>query len=183
MILDEILQIDDNWEFLYRVLQHLRQFATRIKNVLPDVERAKALYAKGVLPPNNGYDKIPKAEKELLTELDNLRNAEEVLLNDIPKVPCVDDFARVREYISAFFAEFGNRITKPMSTMLEVSLPGASMIVLNTTMTRLCANCSNIVNLKLCTGCRAVRYCSDNCQKIHWTQHKQSCSRTHVQPK
>ena len=31
---------------------------------------------------------------------------------------------------------------------------------------------------KLCSGCRDVRYCSVECQKVHWKQHKLECEKT-----
>lgn len=31
------------------------------------------------------------------------------------------------------------------------------------------------VTLKLCTGCRGVRYCGAECQKAHWRAHKAAC--------
>jgi hypothetical protein len=31
--------------------------------------------------------------------------------------------------------------------------------------------------LRKCARCRAVRYCSEACQKEDWTSHKQQCSR------
>ncbi|AGE50876.1 histone-lysine N-methyltransferase / SET domain containing protein [Paramecium bursaria Chlorella virus CVB-1] len=36
--------------------------------------------------------------------------------------------------------------------------------------------CSNTENLKRCSVCRNVRYCSAECQKAHWKCHKQCCA-------
>ena len=33
----------------------------------------------------------------------------------------------------------------------------------------------NGVKLRLCAGCRGVRYCSDACQRAHWSAHKAAC--------
>ncbi|KAJ6584824.1 hypothetical protein B0H19DRAFT_1106772 [Mycena capillaripes] len=41
-----------------------------------------------------------------------------------------------------------------------------------------CSNCSLSppnTTLKLCAKCKLTRYCSKDCQKIHWKQHKYSC--------
>lgn len=39
-----------------------------------------------------------------------------------------------------------------------------------------CANCKTVTgNLKKCTGCRAVVYCSKSCQLQHWPKHKAMC--------
>ncbi len=43
---------------------------------------------------------------------------------------------------------------------------------------RFCAACSKSTqNLKRCSRCRAVIYCSVDCQRAHWTQHKITCSK------
>ena len=30
-------------------------------------------------------------------------------------------------------------------------------------------------NLLICTGCKKIKYCNQNCQKSHWKLHKQNC--------
>lgn len=41
-----------------------------------------------------------------------------------------------------------------------------------------CAVCRRAVaNLKMCGKCKAVKYCSVECQKKHWPEHKKSCGR------
>ncbi|AGE56360.1 histone-lysine N-methyltransferase / SET domain containing protein [Paramecium bursaria Chlorella virus NE-JV-1] len=35
--------------------------------------------------------------------------------------------------------------------------------------------CDNIKHLRRCTGCRRVRYCSEECQKKDWKNHKPCC--------
>jgi len=37
------------------------------------------------------------------------------------------------------------------------------------------ANCDQILNLKLCAGCKAMQYCSPKCQKQDWKTHKHAC--------
>lgn len=39
-----------------------------------------------------------------------------------------------------------------------------------------CAQCGNTENLKLCTRCQAIRYCSIGCQKLAWETHKAFCN-------
>ena len=36
--------------------------------------------------------------------------------------------------------------------------------------------CSNTINLKRCSGCRRVRYCSEECQLKDWQEHKTCCT-------
>ncbi len=44
-----------------------------------------------------------------------------------------------------------------------------------------CASCGKVevddVKLKLCTACKLVKYCSVECQKNHWPQHKKVCKK------
>jgi len=46
-----------------------------------------------------------------------------------------------------------------------------------------CANCyvaadaTAAVELKLCAGCRAFKYCSDACQRADWPAHRSECRR------
>jgi splicing suppressor protein 51 len=46
-----------------------------------------------------------------------------------------------------------------------------------------CANCPTTTNPKRCAKCQNEFYCSHSCQKIHWKQHKKSCSNTGAAPK
>ena len=41
----------------------------------------------------------------------------------------------------------------------------------------LCANCGNANNLKYCSACKVVHYCSPECQKNNWSSHKADCKR------
>jgi splicing suppressor protein 51 len=44
---------------------------------------------------------------------------------------------------------------------------------------RACASCATAnVSLQQCARCRSVSYCNRDCQKTHWSTHKQSCTRT-----
>ncbi|KAK7483873.1 hypothetical protein BaRGS_00024890 [Batillaria attramentaria] len=45
-----------------------------------------------------------------------------------------------------------------------------------------CAQCASSSNLRRCTGCLEVRYCSEDCQRRDWKRHKTSCRR-HTAPK
>src|SRR6056300_1334825 len=46
---------------------------------------------------------------------------------------------------------------------------------------KVCANCGKAevddVKLKNCTACKLVKYCSVECQKNHWKQHKKACKK------
>lgn len=43
--------------------------------------------------------------------------------------------------------------------------------------TRMCQSCCGAGSLKLCQGCRLVRYCSKECQRRDWPVHKAFCRR------
>lgn len=49
-----------------------------------------------------------------------------------------------------------------------------------------CYNCfTKEGKLRKCSGCKVVDYCSVDCQRIHWSQHKNSCKELavkHTQP-
>jgi len=36
--------------------------------------------------------------------------------------------------------------------------------------------CDKVLILKTCSGCNAIKYCSRECQKEHWSVHKQVCN-------
>lgn len=40
---------------------------------------------------------------------------------------------------------------------------------------KVCASCTNTQELKQCSRCRTVAYCSSACQRAHWQTHKPSC--------
>lgn len=40
----------------------------------------------------------------------------------------------------------------------------------------LCAVCANANNLKHCSRCNAIAYCSTNCQQTDWPKHKHECA-------
>ena len=43
---------------------------------------------------------------------------------------------------------------------------------------RFCENCTREIadRIQLCSGCKKVAYCNMHCQKLHWKQHKRTCS-------
>lgn len=38
-----------------------------------------------------------------------------------------------------------------------------------------CEQCSKVDHAKKCSRCQKVYYCSKQCQKLHWPQHKSNC--------
>ena len=45
---------------------------------------------------------------------------------------------------------------------------------------RTCAHCGPVadeVEMKVCQGCKAARYCGPACAKLHWKAHKNECRR------
>jgi len=47
---------------------------------------------------------------------------------------------------------------------------------------RICDNCqteeTSAVKFRLCSGCMTTQYCSHDCQKLHWSEHKAICQHT-----
>lgn len=42
--------------------------------------------------------------------------------------------------------------------------------------TKSCNKCGKMINLKLCSRCRSVFYCSVDCQRSDWKLHKKNCN-------
>ena len=45
---------------------------------------------------------------------------------------------------------------------------------------RTCAHCGkhgDTQTIRLCTGCKAIRYCSRDCQKGDWSRHNAACKK------
>jgi len=38
-----------------------------------------------------------------------------------------------------------------------------------------CSLCGSTKNLKYCSGCKKIQYCSTSCQKNDWKKHKKIC--------
>jgi hypothetical protein len=49
---------------------------------------------------------------------------------------------------------------------------------------RKCAACgtSDVPRFKKCAGCDSTRYCSEQCQRVHWKKHRQVCGGAGGQP-
>lgn len=41
---------------------------------------------------------------------------------------------------------------------------------------KLCAGCAIADGMKRCSICKAVNYCSEECQRAHWLEHKRTCT-------
>uniref|UniRef100_A0A914XJU7 MYND-type domain-containing protein n=1 Tax=Plectus sambesii TaxID=2011161 RepID=A0A914XJU7_9BILA len=66
--------------------------------------------------------------------------------------------------------EFGN---EPSAlSYLHQALLGQRMMMDET----FCAACGEPAKKKRCAGCKAVNYCSAECQKLHWFSHKRWCA-------
>jgi len=46
-----------------------------------------------------------------------------------------------------------------------------------------CVTCGDLETLKKCTNCLAVSYCSQDCQKAHWSTHEAECKKQAVDTK
>lgn len=40
-----------------------------------------------------------------------------------------------------------------------------------------CSNCGCLENLKICQKCKLTFYCSHECQRVHWVDHRNWCCR------
>ncbi len=82
-------------------------------------------------------------------------------------VRCLEESELLLDLIEWFVLGdvFGERSYKHVTFELELSL---------ITKPKLCVVCEHPA-LKKCGGCRSVRYCSAECQDIHWPVHKAHC--------
>eukprot|EP01105_Mastigella_eilhardi_P007823 TRINITY_DN1950_c0_g1_i2.p1 TRINITY_DN1950_c0_g1~~TRINITY_DN1950_c0_g1_i2.p1 ORF type:complete len:552 (-),score=102.49 TRINITY_DN1950_c0_g1_i2:108-1763(-) len=77
--------------------------------------------------------------------------------------------AETRRLLSRTFARASYRLVVPQSVLNSGS--GG------------CAWCHAVVDkMLLCGGCHTEQYCCTNCQRAHWTYHKDACSRVKAQP-
>lgn len=56
-------------------------------------------------------------------------------------------------------------------------LKGPNVVVTKHPLEIRCCTCSDELGHLTCTGCFAVRYCSEKCRRIQWNQHKNVCKR------
>lgn len=42
---------------------------------------------------------------------------------------------------------------------------------------KMCEKCGSVGKLKVCSGCRKIHYCSAECQKADWADHKADCKK------
>jgi hypothetical protein len=59
----------------------------------------------------------------------------------------------------------------------EQTARGAGGVLVHNPDVRSCAFCGKQGKLRKCSGCLAVAYCSKQCQKTHWGDHKQVCKK------
>ena len=43
-----------------------------------------------------------------------------------------------------------------------------------------CEVCHTVTELRVCSKCKSVSYCSETCQRSHWKTHKKSCSKPRI---
>jgi len=83
-------------------------------------------------------------------------------------------FRRVVHYIlRAFGRPFWDDVVRKGDGARTVAMPGASPHV---AFTSACTYCGKQgVKLQLCSACKRSRYCSKECQKAAWPEHKTVC--------
>lgn len=65
--------------------------------------------------------------------------------------------------------------------VLDGDLTGKKPIQSTASASKKCGNClkpkEDNTTLMVCSRCRMAKYCSKECQKGHWSQHKKACSK------
>jgi len=81
---------------------------------------------------------------------------------------------------SPFFGNLQNEKVKTSSSPGGFKMTETVSTVKDPRTIAICANCGNPNNIKRCSGCRKISYCSPECQKIHWKKvHKAECEKSH----
>lgn len=63
---------------------------------------------------------------------------------------------------------------KAGETLMKLDEPLAHCLLIEKK-AKLCDYCFSIASLKQCSICKAMHYCSTDCQKADWKVHKQEC--------
>ena len=71
--------------------------------------------------------------------------------------------------------EFGISCLK-IAIILHFQYPKKYPLLIEKNPADICAGCRrDDVKVKLCVGCHATKYCSIECQKQHWSEHRLDC--------
>ncbi|MDR3646023.1 MAG: zinc finger MYND domain-containing protein [Candidatus Babeliales bacterium] len=83
----------------------------------------------------------------------------------------------MEKFLSSKFEKVAEYGIKPKEFNLKSNYDPINLNIFNKLMNseKSCDTCFNSKNLKLCTGCRSVSYCSQECQKSDWSNHKAVC--------
>ena len=74
-----------------------------------------------------------------------------------------------------------HRITSGLIVMMITKMTTIIMNIRAFLQMEACAYCGkrgDTQTIRRCTGCKAIRYCSRDCQKGHWSHHKAACKKT-----
>lgn len=114
-----------------------------------------------------------KRAKDLLYNLDAVRNTSEL------------DYSRTMQVQEEYMREFSStdtvRPTLPDENKVSIPIPvpaGQNDQNQKGVAQKVCSNCMNKAGSLKCGECRMANYCSRECQRAHWQQHKKMCQQT-----
>lgn len=120
-----------------------------------------------------------KDKKKLKSIIDQIGSDEIVDLNGVTLLDhaFAENNAEIACYLLShsadprgFLARYPLEFVQPTSDLFKLCV--------NLAYVNICAHCSKHNCQKKCSRCKKVYYCSEKCQKAHWTKHKTECKRT-----
>lgn len=115
------------------------------------------------------------------------KQRENLVMHQVTKASSEYEYSRVMEvqekYMKTFDPTEEVRPSLPREDAVVVPIPlapASSDVSQASSADKACWNCLNAVGTLRCSSCKAVYYCSKQCQRVHWQLHKHACKSIHL---